>query len=159
MARRKSSIDLGPHRERFARFLAEREAACDALRAFARAAGRPEVWPLDHSVDSIDRVESLLGLVLSGGADPGIDVEAFGDRVATYLGETLVRTGRGRWALSDDPDSPTFGLPGVADIPHTHPTWIWVPRVAVWAFQTRRETGQLRRAFDLNVKPDRPSPA
>lgn len=149
---KKELPDIEKHRENYKQFIFEMDDALDALQSFAKSTGNPKVLPLDYSLDSIDRLEHLLDLVVAGQASPGTNQDTFNTRLMRYMGETLTRNGLGVWTLNEDPDSVNYGIPGIGQIPKTHRSYIWSPLPPVEAYWNSRKKGLLKDALMVNVK-------
>jgi hypothetical protein len=112
-----------------------------ALRQAVQASGRRDLLPLDHTYESIDRVEDFFRLVLDGKLS-GQTVEVTESRVARYLGQTLVDRTGARWELAGAKDE-LPGQPCVKALPHLG-KFAFFPHQTAKTFRLYRTEGSLR---------------
>lgn len=110
------------------------------LEALAKAVtklGRPELLPLDRSYASLDRLEDYLLLVLDGHA-PGSRARTR-ERVARYVGATVIEQAGGRWAPGEH-DGDSIAVRGLRAVPAA----VVLPTHPVAAVEQWRYSGILR---------------
>ena len=139
-----SPEELAAQRGKFEDYLQYMDDSLEALIAFAKSLNRPELLPLDYTFESLDRLEHLYELVLSGDAKPDVSEDKFRTRLATYLGETRRKNLGGKWKLEEDPDLATYGLPGLGEMPGFKPEFLMTPLLPVKNFAGSRKKGQFR---------------
>jgi hypothetical protein len=96
------------------RYAEETPHELEALANDVARLGRPELLPLDRTYASLDRVEDYYRLVLDAQA-PGARKGAR-ERVARYVGATLIEQAGGRWAL-DPYEGESMTVTGMRAVP------------------------------------------
>jgi hypothetical protein len=129
--------DIERLRKRFALFLAEMDQKLADLKRYVESLGRPELLPLDYSLESIDRLERVLSLALDQKIElPAGGVDWLAEQVARYMGNVRLREAGGEWSLCEDPQDINFALPEIGP---------FCPAITVKNYRLRRISGLLRR--------------
>jgi hypothetical protein len=110
---------------------------------------RPDVFPLDLGYESLDRLEGFYRQLLEQGST---SIAALDARVASYVGETLVRSAGGAWA--PPLAKADLGRPGVVDLPSL-PRARFHPMDVVRTFKRTLSSGYMRDATELYDIPAR----
>ena len=111
---------------------------------------RADVFPLDLGYESLDRVEGFYRQHLEEGSTS--IAEALDARVASYVGETLVRSAGGAWA--PPLAKADMGRPSVVDLPNL-PRARFYPIDVVRTFKRTLSPGYMRDATEVYDIPAR----
>jgi hypothetical protein len=128
--------DLAAMRARAAEFGPEMERELKALTDYVEMK-RPASLPLDATVESLDRVEQVLGAALDEKAETRT-LRQLSGRIARYMGEVFRRRAGGEWELCDDPRDVNFGEMRIKG---------FAPTSIVRNFELRRQPGLLKQAI------------
>jgi hypothetical protein len=135
--------------EEFQQFIFDMSEMLEALHELAARGG---VGPLDGSYESLDRLESLVALVLDGklALPDGARSNQLVTTAARYVGETVIRRIGGRWSYAKSPAKAHHGQPLITEIPGLPSSYELLPLNVVRGYQRSRRAGWLRREVETH---------
>lgn len=146
---KKNKSSMQKHKEKYDLFMFELDDALEALITQVKKFDKPDLLPLDYSIESLDRIERSFDVVLDG-VERVDDLDVFATRVGRYLGEVLRKTVGGRWALCEEPKNIAYGLPWITDLKGL-PGFGWSPLNVVFNYRSSRRSGLLKSAAQTVV--------